>query len=56
MKADLKYNRKGLATKVVVLAAVTTAIVLLSSQKKKHKKRASKAAKPGYSQQFKKSR
>ena len=56
MKADLKYNRKGLATKVVVLAAVTTAIVLLSSQKKKHRKRASKAAKPGYSQQFKKSR
>ncbi len=38
MKADWKYNRKELVTKVVVATAVITAVCLLSSQKKKSKK------------------
>jgi hypothetical protein len=38
MKADWKYNRKELVTKVVVATAVITAVCLLSSQKKKKTK------------------
>jgi hypothetical protein len=38
MKADWKYNRKELVTKVVVATAVITAVCLLSSRKKKSKK------------------
>jgi len=38
MKADWKYNRKELVTKVVVATAVITAVCLFSSSKKKREK------------------
>lgn len=38
MKADWKYNRQELVTKVVIATAVVTAVCLLSSQKKKKSK------------------
>ena len=38
IKADWKYNRKELVTKVVVATAVITAVCLISSNSKKRRK------------------